>query len=196
MSDPSTSFSLLERAQANDEQAWGQLVNLYAPLMARWCKQAGLQESDAADVFQESFRAVSRKLESFQPRHNVGSFRAWLKMIVRRKIIDHVRKIGNHPGGLGGSVAQQQFANVADPLGHESVEDAQAENALIVRQAMEVIRLEFTVQNWLAFQKVAVEGQPASEVAADLNVNASAVRQANYRIRRRLRTVLQDLIEE
>jgi len=194
--DPTTSFSLLERAQANDEQAWGQLVHLYGPLMDRWCKQAGLQESDAADVFQETFRAVSRNLESFEPRHKVGSFRAWLKMIVRRKIIDHIRKIGTHPGGFGGSTAQQQFANVVDPLGDESAEDAEAENALIVRRAMEVIRLEFTAQNWLAFQKVAVEGQPAAEVAAELNVKASAVRQANYRIRRRLRGVLQDLIDD
>jgi DNA-directed RNA polymerase specialized sigma24 family protein len=48
----------------------------------------------------------------------------------------------------------------------------------------------------MAFEMVALEGQSAVEVAEKLNVNAQTVRQANYRIRRRLRTVLEGLVDD
>ena len=60
---------------------------------------------------------------------------------------------------------------------------------------MELIRPEFTEQNWRAFQMVALEGRSAVEVAEKMNVAPQTVRQANYRIRRRLRLVLKDLVE-
>jgi DNA-directed RNA polymerase specialized sigma24 family protein len=60
---------------------------------------------------------------------------------------------------------------------------------------MDLIRPDFSKQNWAAFLKVAIEGQSATEIAEELGVNPQAIRQANYRIRRRLRLVLQDLIE-
>jgi DNA-directed RNA polymerase specialized sigma24 family protein len=59
-----------------------------------------------------------------------------------------------------------------------------------------LIKPEFSAQNWAAFEKVAMEGHSATEIAKSLNVNPQTIRQANYRIRRRLRGVLQDLVDE
>ena len=196
LSDPTTSFSLLDRARSNDQHAWRQLVHLYGPLVHRWCKQSGLQDDDAADVFQETFRAVSTNLTSFTPQHAVGSFRSWLKTIARTKIVDHFRRHNRQPIGQGGSDAQQHLANVAEPLAEESVDDANEENALIVQRAMELIRSDFNSENWRSFQMVVVDGRAAVDVANELNVNVQKIRQANYRIRRRLRLVLQDLIDD
>lgn len=98
--------------------------------------------------------------------------------------------------GAGGTAAQLQLNNVADPLlddEEESVEDAAEENAIIVQKAMELISGEFSERNWKAFQRVAIEGHSAVEVANELGINPQVIRQANYRIRRRLRLVLQDL---
>src|SRR5688572_25302334 len=78
-----TSLSLLQRARANDQQAWRQLVHLYGPLVHRWCRRAGLPEEDAADVFQETFRAVARELAAFRPARPTGSFRCWLRAVAR-----------------------------------------------------------------------------------------------------------------
>ena len=35
-----TSLSLLQRARANDQQAWARLTALYRPLVLFWCRQA------------------------------------------------------------------------------------------------------------------------------------------------------------
>jgi RNA polymerase sigma-70 factor (ECF subfamily) len=190
-----TSLSLLQRACARDEGAWGQLLHLYGPLVQRWCKRAELQDEDTADVFQETFRAVARDLESFSPTRSIGSFRSWLRTIVRTKIIDHFRRRQRQALGAGGTDAQLQLAAVPDPLSTETEDEAAAESALVAQRALQLIKPEFTPANWTAFEMVALQGKSAVEAAESLNLNPQAVRQANYRIRRRLRTVLQGLID-
>ena len=196
MDPESTSLSLLQRARSHDEQAWSQIVMLYGPLVHRWCKRSLLKDEDTADIFQETFRAVAANLDSFAPVRNVGSFRSWLRSIVRSKIADHFRKLNQQPSGRGGTEANLHLASISDPLAEETEDEVGEENALVVQRAMELIQPEFNPQNWAAFQRVAIEGHSATDVAAELNVNPQAVRQANYRIRRRLRLVLQDLMEE
>ncbi len=54
----SISTSLLEQVRADRPEAWERLVDLYSPLIYRWCRQAGMAEHDAADLLQEVFSAV------------------------------------------------------------------------------------------------------------------------------------------
>ena len=186
-------MSLLQRARSEDQVAWQQLVTLYGPLVQRWCTQAGMQRDDVSDVFQETFRAVAGGLAGFSPARNVGSFRCWLKTITRTKIADHFRRLNNAPSGRGGTEAQLHLARVADPVADDSNDEASEESAFIVQRAMDMIKSEFSPQNWAAFERVALQGEGAADVARELGLGPQAVRQANYRIRRRLRTVLMDL---
>jgi DNA-directed RNA polymerase specialized sigma24 family protein len=80
-------------------------------------------------------------------------------------------------------------------LKDDDEEEAGEDHALLVQRVVDLIQPEFSEQNWKAFLRVAIEGCSAVEVAESINVNAQVVRQANYRIRGRLRLVLQDLIE-
>lgn len=190
-----TSLSLLGRAKANDEDAWSQVVHLYGPLVQKWCRRAGLSDEDTADVFQETFKTVSRHIADFVPGRSVASFRSWLKTIVRTRTIDHYRKSQRYVDAVGGTAAQALISEVPDPLGDDSEEEAEADDALVVHRAMDMIRGEFDPRNWSAFEEVALKGRSASEVARELNVAAQTIRQANYRIRRRLRLILEDLVD-
>jgi RNA polymerase sigma-70 factor (ECF subfamily) len=167
-----TSVSLLVRARASDEEAWRQIVHLYGPLVHRWCKRSGLDDNDLADVFQESFRAVARNLDNFTPSKEVGAFRSWLRTIVRTKVADHFRRRTQQATAQGGTAAQLHLAEMADPLHDgrfdESDADVASDHALVVRQAMELIKPQFTEQNWNAFWQVAVDGRSAVEVAQQL----------------------------
>ena len=190
-----TSLSLLGLARSNDQEAWNQLVSLYGPLVEKWCRQAGLSADETADLFQETFKSVATKLHTFTPSKKIASFRSWLKTIVRNKTIDHFRSAQKRAIATGGTVAQQQIASVEDPLQEQDNEAQDAsEDALIVRRAMDLIRSEFDPKNWRAFERVAIKGEKAADVARELNVNPQAIRQANYRIRRRLRIILKDLV--
>src|SRR5262245_12114895 len=84
-----TSLTLLERVRAADPEAWRRLVELYGPVVQRWCRRAGLQESDTADVMQEVFRSVAVRVSQFRREQARDSFRAWLWTITRNKVRDH-----------------------------------------------------------------------------------------------------------
>ena len=87
------------------------------------------------------------------------------------------------------------MADVADPYSDDEEEEAASEEAIVVQRAMELIRKEFDPRNWKAFERVALKGESATDVANELGVAPQTIRQANYRIRRRLKLILEDLVE-
>lgn len=107
--------------------------------------------------------------------------------------MDHFRAKKRQVPGTGGTDALAQMADVADPLTSE--EEAASEDAIVVQRAMEMIQPEFDPRNWSAFEEVALKGQSAAAVARQLGVEPQTIRQANYRIRRRLRLILEDLVD-
>jgi len=194
-SSSATSRSLLARVQADEADAWERLVNLYAPLVLHWCRAAGLQDQDIADVFQEVFQAVVAHVAGFRKERAGDTFRGWLRRITQNKLRDHFRKHGEGRG-VGGSSAQRRLAQLPQPQPAEDSNstDDPAERALFAR-ALQIIRGEFEERTWTAFWQTAVEGRAAKDVAADLAMSPGAVRVAKSRVLHRLREELGDLIE-
>src|SRR5437773_255782 len=79
--DERTSSTLLERARRQDPLAWGRLVDLYTPLVWRWCRRLNVKPDDTEDVCQEVLRAVHRALPEFRRDRPGYSFRGWLRAI-------------------------------------------------------------------------------------------------------------------
>lgn len=190
-----TSLSLLDRARSADQEAWQRIVRLYGPLVFAWCRRSGLPEEDVSDIFQEVFRAVSTGLSKFSPAKATGSFRSWLRTIARSKIANHFQRANRQPRAAGGTHANQQLAEFPDPLDGDSEDDAAADHEILVRQALELVQPEFNKKTWQAFRRIAIDGQDTADAAAALEMSPEAVRQANYRVRRRLRLELEGLID-
>jgi RNA polymerase sigma-70 factor (ECF subfamily) len=185
------SSSLLVRVRAQDQAAWGRLVSLYTPLVYRWCRRGGLKGEDAADVGQEVFRSVARKIDDFRRDGSGTSFRAWLHAITRHKIIDHYRRAESQEAAAGGSEAQTRLQELAD--GALTAADETEEANLLYRRAVELIQVEFEDSTWRAFWRVVIEGAPAGDVATELGITRNAVYLAKARVLRRLRDEFADL---
>ena len=54
--------------KADDPAAWDRLVDLYAPLVYRWCRRWDLPEQEIADVFQDVFQAVATHIARLPQR--------------------------------------------------------------------------------------------------------------------------------
>jgi RNA polymerase sigma-70 factor (ECF subfamily) len=189
--DNSTSLTLLERVRGRDEAAWGNLLRLYAPLVERWCGHWGLRGADADDVRQEVFQAVAAGLDTFRRERSGDTFRGWLRVITRNKLIDHSRRRQRQPEAHGGSDAHRQLQQVAEP---QLPEDSQEDLSGLYHRALELVRGEFEARTWEAFWRSAVEGQAPALIAADLGVTPAAVRKAKSRVLLRLRQEVGDLI--
>ena len=192
----STSSSLLERVKAHDEAAWRQLVGLYGPLVLYWCRSAGVLPADCVDVCQEVFRAVAGSIGDFRRDPALGTFRGWLRTITRSKVASHFRRQNRQPAALGGSDAQEQFFAIPAADTATTPEASDREKAIVVRQALDLIRPEFEERTWQAFWRATVESQASAVVADALGMSAGAVRQAKSRVLHRLRVQLHELLEE
>lgn len=189
------SSGLLERVKVQDQSAWERLVRLYSPLVYRWCRQGGVSATDAADVGQEVFRAVARKVSDFRRDRDGDSFCGWLRVITRSKVCDHLRARREQAAATGGSDALTQLEQLPQP--EEASDEGQSpeDTRILYRRAMELIQSEFEETTWQAFYRVVVEGQSPADAAAALGMTASAVYTAKSRVLRRLREEFADLIE-
>jgi RNA polymerase sigma-70 factor (ECF subfamily) len=153
-----------------------------------------LQPSDAADVLQEVFQAVTRGLVSFRREREEDTFRGWLWTIARNKLRDHHRRRQDRPQAIGGSEAQAQLAEIA--ADGPNVEPTPLdENNLIFRRGLELVRAEFEERTWLAFLRTTVDGASPADVAAELGITVNAVYKAKSRVLARLREEFQGLLD-
>jgi RNA polymerase sigma-70 factor (ECF subfamily) len=185
----STSTSLLQRLRAREPAAWERLCQLYGPLVYRWSRASGLQDTDAADVVQEVFRSVAGCLDRFHHEGPTDSFRGWLWGITKHKLRDHFRAQAGNPAGAGGTDAHEQLMQVPEAP-PDSTSESMKPDAVLVHRALALIQLEFEERTWKAFWRSAVDGQAAAAIAKELGMTTRAVRQAKYRVLHRLRVEL------
>src|SRR5258708_29601330 len=88
-----TRESLLQRLKNwQDESGWQDFFDTYWKLIYSVAHQAGLSDAEAQDVVQETVLSVAKKMEGFTYDPAIGSFKAWLMRITKRRISDHLRK--------------------------------------------------------------------------------------------------------
>ncbi len=191
-----TSTSLLDALRSgSDDQAWRRLVDLYGPLFRGWLKRHGAAPHDADDVVQDVLAVVVRKLPEFELQPRTGAFRAWLKAITVNCLRDHWRRWQRQPTAAGGSEYGQMIAQLEDP--HSSLSQAwdREHDQHVTQFLLRQIRPEFSEKQWRAFERFALDGLSADEVARELNTTANAVFIAKSRVMSRLRRQGQGLLE-
>jgi RNA polymerase sigma-70 factor (ECF subfamily) len=193
-SSETMSSSLLRRAKQGDSDAWDRLSSVYGPLVYQWCRRAGLQVSDAGDVGQEVFHAVSTHLQQYQAERADATFRGWLWTITRNKIRDHFRSKGREVDGAGGTDAQRRLQQIpaAPPCPPDDASGSRAQSSL-ARRATDLMQADFEPTTWQAFWLTAVEGRSAKSAGEQLGLSTSAVYMARSRVLRRLRDELDGL---
>ncbi|MDP6446917.1 MAG: sigma-70 family RNA polymerase sigma factor [Pirellulaceae bacterium] len=195
----STSRTLLDRARGDDGDAWDQLTTFYAPLVAFWVRQIGIDESDLPDVVQDVFQSVSTNLRRFRKDQPGQSFRAWLRTIARNKAFDLLRRRKREPRGTGGTEAWRRLHDHADELEPDELDqpedEPECERQLILQSALQVVRKRTEDRTWQAFWRVVVDGRSAAEAAEELQMTQGAVRVAKSRVLQRLRAALDELPE-
>lgn len=193
MPDSSTSLSLLERVRHQNQDAWQRLIFLYSPMIEHWCRAWGVAGGDVDDIRQEVFQALISGLQSFRRDRPGDTFRGWLRVVTRRKFLDHCRLRQRQPLGQGGTDAHLrmlQHAESEDAAPSDSPEEVKQ----LHHRALELLRAQFETRTWQAFWYCAVDGRSPIDVGKDMGMTAAAVRKAKSRVLRRLKDELGDLL--
>lgn len=192
--EPATRPSLLVRLRDHrDHRAWGEFVDLYAPLIYAYGRKRGLQDADAADLTQNCLRQVAAHIGrlDYDPRR--GSFRAWLFTIVRNKLRDFLHQPRQLYQGSGDAQVQSllELQPASEP---EEREQWEREYRLgLFAWAVERVRPQVQETTWQAFWQTAVEGKSGKEAAQVLGMTAAAVYLAKGRVVARLRAVIREV---
>ncbi|MEM9367085.1 MAG: sigma-70 family RNA polymerase sigma factor [Planctomycetota bacterium] len=188
--EPGTTRStMLDGVRVKDAVAWSRMVELYGPLVYSWCRRSRCQPSDAVDVVQEVFLAVAQGVERLQLDRPGDSFRAWLRVITKHKIVDLARRRQQSPIVGGGTAMDQKLRGLAESLSDEEEPSDQdvVDLSELLQRSMQLVRNDFSRSTWQAFWMSTVEGYETAEITSKLQMNANAIRQARFRVLKRIR---------
>src|SRR5262245_33046461 len=167
---------------------WVRLVDLYSPLLYHWARRLGLGEGDTADLVQDVFLSLVRKLPRFE-YDGQRSFRGWLHTVLINCWRDRLRQPAP-PIPAGAEILAG--AAVPDPV--LELEEAEYRRHLM-HLALQLMQRDFQPRTWQACWATVVEGRPAADVAAELGLTVAAVYAATARVLRRLRQELEGFLD-
>jgi RNA polymerase sigma-70 factor (ECF subfamily) len=189
---PRTRVTLLARLRQNptDQAAWDEFVERYGRHIYRWCRQWKLQDADAEDVTQEILAKLARKLRDFHYDPS-QSFRGWLKTVAHHAWRDFVDS--RHGRAAAGDSRVRELLQTLEAREGlvqklEEAFDLELLNAAKVR-----VRLRVAPHTWEAFRLVALEGVPAAEVAAEVQMQVAMVYVAKSKVQKMLREEIRKL---
>ncbi len=166
-----------------DESAWRAFIEQYQPFIHRVGTDAGVPRGTLADMTQDVYLTVVRVLPRFVYDPVRGRFRAWLARVVRSRCGDLFRRRRRE--------AVLQINLYADrPWPSETPRADELGSALpssdTLREAMAIVSRSTRPSTWQCFQRHAMDGQRAAEVAKELGTTANAVYLNSTRLTRRI----------
>jgi RNA polymerase sigma-70 factor (ECF subfamily) len=175
-------WRLVERAQAGDTDAFGQLYTLYQPLIMRVIYRRVGHRQTAEDLTSDTFVRALVNIDrlTWQGR-DVG---AWLTSIARNLIADHFKS-----GRYRLEVATADLPNVSDrPDPHGGAEDqALAElDAAAARRLVEGLVAQLIPTHHECIQLRFLRGRTVAETAAAMGKNSDSIKELTYRAVRAL----------
>ena len=200
--DPNlTRVSLVARVRdPDDAAAWSEFVDLYGPLVFRFCLSRGLQPADVEDTTQDVLVTIARAIRDFEYDPQKGTFRSWLYRITRNRILYFLRRQQQRRKRESQDIDPEVIDALAAEAEHDGSGDHLDRWELDYRRRMfewacEQVKPKVAAHTWQAFWKTSVEEKCVEEVAAELSIGAGSVYAARSRIIARLREVVRSATE-
>ncbi|MBL8815210.1 MAG: sigma-70 family RNA polymerase sigma factor [Planctomyces sp.] len=172
-----TRVSLLLRLRnAADHEAWTEFYEVYSPLIYHYARSRGLQHSDAEDTRAECLESVARQITGFDYDRSRGGFRAWLRTLAIRRIIDKLRK---RQLISADSAELNSLPDVHEPV--DELWDREWRHQHL-KHSMENARRQVNEQTWQIFELLINNELSVQEVCEQLGVTANHVYKARGRV--------------
>jgi RNA polymerase sigma factor (sigma-70 family) len=187
-SSSATRRSLLSRLkQSNAQESWREFFDTYWRLIYTAALNAGLADSEAQEVVQETVLTVVRKIKSFRYDPAVGSFKGWLLTIVRWRIGDQFRKrqkqIRLPSSRRAEASGTATLERIADP-GAINLDVLWEEEwqRTVFAAALSRVKRQANARHYQMFDLHAVKHWSVDKVAQTLGVSTGQVRLAKHKI--------------
>jgi RNA polymerase sigma-70 factor (ECF subfamily) len=193
-----TRRSLVARLkQWDDREGWQEFFDTYWKLIYAVAIRSGLTDPEAQDVVQETVAAVARQMPNFSYDPAVGSFKSWLMLITRRRVLDHLRKLYRRvqtvepaPGETPRTARMERVADPASAVPDQVWEEEWQRQVLA--KAIASLKSQVDPKQFQVFDCYVLKEWPVKEVTATFGITANQV----YLIKHRLSALLAEHVKK
>lgn len=185
-----TRRSLVDRlGDWHDSKRWQQFFDSYWKLIHRAARKAGLTESEAQEVVQETLITVAKKIDRLKYDPKLGSFKGWLLNITRWRIADQFRK--RRKAGEQNATTRRgdetrltnTIERIADPAGFDLDAAWEEEWRDNLREAATArVKRKVSAKQYQIFDCYVLKQWPVQKVAKELRVSVTQVYLAKHRL--------------
>lgn len=170
-----------------NRQAWDEFDRRYRPILVAFLRRMGLNETDAADVAQETLTCFVQDYRTHKYDREQGRLRTWLIGIARYRLADLRRSAGRRREYRGESAIE----GLPEDSEADALWDAE-ERRFIFEQAVNELRqtTRFTERTMAAFERVALRQEPVDAVAAELGLTPQEIYNVKSRVVEKLRAIV------
>jgi RNA polymerase sigma factor (sigma-70 family) len=182
--------SLLNRLKSGDDaQSWQDFYRIYGKLVRDFAIQAGLTDTEADEVVQETAIAMARHLPEYRYDPKVCRFKTWLLNQTSWRIKDQFKKRKNETASMQNDLSvhgNDETATInrvpdAAAADLDKVFESQWRKNLF-DVALERVKEKFSLKQFQVFDLVVLKEWPAAEVAQSLGVSLANVYVIRHRI--------------
>jgi RNA polymerase sporulation-specific sigma factor len=177
-------------AQSGDQEAFSELLKAYDPLITSTVSKfrvEGMLDADSEDLRQEAILAFYSALLSYDPNISEVEFGLYAKVCICNRLVSQVRIIKKH-------IANSMLAYSDEDLVKYVADDGDPSKSIVEQEAekslMKLISDNLSDMENRVFEMY-VSGMSAAEMARRLDVSEKSVSNTVYRIRKKLKSVLQ-----
>lgn len=176
----------VQRARTGEDLAFREIYERYYPGLRRYIFSNTTNPHDAEDVMQDIFAKAFQNLESF---NDMGDgMKPWLTTIARNSLINLYRRNMRYSERHGGELDESYPAtdNIEETIVDQAAGDYLAE----------LLLAELSPERRDAFEKVALDGIPYKEYAADAGIPKGTALSRVSRARQTLRDTYDAMQDE
>lgn len=181
-----TRATLIQRLKNwQDQASWQDFFDTYWKLIYGLARKLGLSEEDAQDVVQETMVSVAHHMPNFKYDPNVGSFKSWLRQLIRWRISDHLRRRGPGMMSLQVETETEESSLLKELPDHsQPMEDfyEQEWQKNLLDAAVARVKRKLDPKRYQIFDFYVNRDWPPEKVAAALNIPVDQVYMAKHRI--------------
>ncbi len=195
-----TRRTLLSRLKNwNDQESWREFFNRYWRFIYSVALRAGLTETEAEEVVQETVITVAKQMPGFKYDQSKGSFKGWLQKTTRWKILAQFRK----------RQGNQRFQDNTGLLNEEGEWEAMEPGAAdlearwqveweqnLLEVALDRVKKQVRPREFQVFDFCTVKEWPAAKVAGHRNMIRPQVYYLNKKVARMIRGEIEKLRAE
>ena len=191
-----TRLSLLARLKnREDQQSWLDFFNRYWRLIYGVARRSGLTEQEAQDVVQETLITLCKNIEGFEYQPERCSFRSWLMLLTRHRIIAAWRKRRREPEFDTLSKAESSAVVRENKCSEEKLEAIWNDEwvANLTAAAAESVKGQVKPKQFQIYDLHVLQGWSVKRVTGTLNVSATQVYLAKLRVGRLMRKAMESV---